>query len=66
MLVILWDVDRFNLLGYALKDVAVFYIMQTNPAVFVKLGRSWDGDEDENSYCHVSLPILMLRLSIQY
>ena len=37
--------------GYALKDVAVHYIMQTNPAVFERLGRSWDGDE--NSYCHV-------------
>ena len=39
--------------GYALKDVAVFYIMRTNPEVFSRLGRNWDGDED--SYCHVSV-----------
>ena len=38
--------------GYALKDVAVYYIMRTNPEVFRRLGRSWD--DDENSYCHVS------------
>ena len=38
-------------LGYALKDVAVYYIMKTNPSVFLRLGRGWDGDE--NSYCHV-------------
>ena len=37
--------------GYALKDVAVFHIMRTNPEVFRRLGRSWD--DDENSYCHV-------------
>ena len=37
--------------GYALKDVAVFYIMRTNPQIFTKLGRSWDDDGD--SYCHV-------------
>ena len=37
--------------GYALKDVAVHYIMQTNPAVFERLDRTWDGDE--SSYCHV-------------
>ena len=39
--------------GYALKDVAVFYIMRSNPEVFSRLGRNWDGDED--SYCHVSV-----------
>ena len=52
-----------NISGYALKDVAVFYIMRTNPDVFFKLGRSWDDDED--SYCHVrmetcSLPSFIL------
>ena len=45
--------------GYALKDVSVYYIMKTNPSVFDKLERKWDGDE--NSYCHVSdLPILLM------
>ena len=39
--------------GYALKDVAVFYLMKTSPDVFAKLGRTWD--EDEQSYCHVSI-----------
>ena len=39
--------------GYALKDVAVFYIMRTNPEVFSRLGHNWDGDED--SYLHVSV-----------
>ena len=47
----LWFSKVGHFLGYALKDVAVYYIMNTNPAVFVKLGREWDGDE--NSYCHV-------------
>ena len=37
--------------GYALKDVAVHYMMKENPGVFARLGRTWD--EDENSYCHV-------------
>ena len=37
--------------GYALKDVAVFYIMKTNPQIFTKLGRFWNDDGD--SYCHV-------------
>ena len=39
--------------GYALKDVAVFYLMRSYPEVFTSLGRNWDGDK--NSYCHVRL-----------
>ena len=48
--------------GYALKDVAVFYIMRTNPDVFFKLGRSWDDDED--SYCHVRMEYLTTFIHI--
>ena len=35
-----------------MKDVAVSYIMKTNPDAFARLGRKWDGDE--LSYMHVS------------
>ena len=38
--------------GYALKDVAVYWTMKTNPEVYARLGRAWDGDDQ--SYCHVS------------
>ena len=50
-------------LGYALKDVAVYYIMKTNPSVFLRLGRGWDGDE--NSYCHVIIKQCILK-NIKY
>ena len=40
-----------NVSGYALKDVAVWYMMKENLEVFERLGRTWDSDE--NSYCHV-------------
>ena len=40
-----------NFSGYALKDVAVYWTMKTNPEVYARLGRAWDGDD--KSYCHV-------------
>ena len=39
--------------NYALKDVAVKYLMKENPEVFERLGRKWDGDE--KSYMHVRI-----------
>ena len=47
-----FSTDPNVILGYAIKDVAVRYLIEKYPAVFERLGRKWDGDE--NSYCHVS------------
>ena len=51
--IIIKEINPILYSGYALKDVAVKYIMDTNKEVFANLGRHWDGDE--NSYIHVRL-----------
>ena len=47
-----------HILGYAVKDCAVYWLMKTYPDVYARHGRKWDGDE--LSYCHVGINSLNL------